>query len=42
MDCGGNFVMLENGMKDCSNCEIPHSESGYDYVVKVLKRGEKK
>lgn len=24
-------------VKDCTNCMIPHSESGYDYVMKVLK-----
>lgn len=29
----------ENGekIKDCSNCIIPHSEGGYDYVIKRLK-----
>ncbi len=41
MDCGGNFVMLdgENGekIKDCSKCTIPHSDGGYDYVIKRLK-----
>ncbi len=41
LDCGGNFVMIQgkNGdlIKDCTNCMIPHSESGYDYVMKVLK-----
>ncbi|OQA45896.1 MAG: Cysteine-rich small domain protein [Bacteroidetes bacterium ADurb.Bin302] len=23
-ECGGNFVILENGIKDCSDCTIPH------------------
>lgn len=23
-ECGGNFVILENGIKDCSDCAIPH------------------
>lgn len=30
--CGGNFVYIEDGIKDCSNCIIPHSENGYFYV----------
>ncbi len=32
-DCGGNFTYLENGVKDCSSCLIPHSEGGYRYVL---------
>lgn len=32
--CGGNFRYMENGVKDCSNCLIPHSKRGYDYVIK--------
>ncbi len=31
--CGGNFKYIEDGIKDCSNCLIPHSESGYFYIV---------
>lgn len=23
-DCGGNYTILPNGIKDCSNCLIPH------------------
>lgn len=30
--CGGSFRYLENGIKDCSACLIPHKKSGYDYV----------
>jgi len=37
-DCGGNFVILENGLKDCSSCEVPHREGGYEYVVEFLKK----
>lgn len=32
--CGGNFVYLENGIKDCSNCLVPHSKGGYPYIIK--------
>lgn len=31
-DCGGNFTYTKEGIKDCSNCMIPHSPNGYDYV----------
>jgi len=36
-DCGGNFTILKNGVKDCSSCTIPHEEGGYDYIVDFLK-----
>ena len=35
--CGGNFKILPNGIKDCSDCTIPHSEKGYDYIIKKLR-----
>lgn len=31
--CGGNFVYLENGIKDCSNCLIPHRRENYDKIM---------
>ena len=31
--CGGDFVYKENGIKDCSNCFVPHGENGYSYIV---------
>ena len=31
--CGGKFTYLENGIKDCSNCMIPHSKGAYDYIM---------
>ena len=31
--CGGDYVYLENGIKDCSNCVIPHGKDSYDYIV---------
>jgi len=31
--CGGNFVYTETGIKDCSNCLVPHKPKGYDYVT---------
>ena len=31
--CGGNFSYTEYGLKDCSNCMLPHNLQGYDYVL---------
>lgn len=35
-ECGGNYQMF-NGIKDCSNCTIPHSPKGYDYINNKIK-----
>lgn len=34
-DCGGNNN-ITNGVKDCSNCMIPHSPNGYDYIINKI------
>ena len=36
--CGGNFVYIEGGIKDCSNCIIPHSEGGVEHVSARLRQ----
>jgi Zn-finger protein len=35
LDCGGDFV-IRDGIKDCSRCIIPHTEEGYDYILKTI------
>ncbi|MBQ9100773.1 MAG: hypothetical protein IJY54_05270 [Paludibacteraceae bacterium] len=36
-ECGGSYTLLENGVKDCSHCSLPHKgEGGYDWVLKRL------
>lgn len=35
--CGGNFKYLENGIKDCSGCMIPHSDKGYEHIMAHIK-----
>ncbi len=45
-DCGGDFVYLENGIKDCSNCTVTHmKDSGYAHVInkmaEVLEKAKK-
>ena len=37
-DCGGDYTYLENGIKDCSGCLIPHGENGYAYVNNRFKK----
>jgi Zn-finger protein len=34
-DCGGNYKVLSNGWKDCTDCVIPHYD--YDYIIKKLR-----
>ena len=34
--CGGNFRYTEKGVKDCTNCMIPHGEGGYEYVMEHI------
>ena len=31
-DCGGNFRILENGVKDCSGCLRPHLRDRYGSI----------
>ena len=31
-NCGGNFTILENGIKDCSGCLYPHIPENYQAV----------
>ena len=30
--CGGQFIYLDNGIKDCSACLIPHRRNSYEYI----------
>lgn len=34
--CGGNFVYLENGIKSCENCTLPHREDGYEHIMSKI------
>ena len=31
--CGGNFTYTEDGIKDCSNCLIPHRRENYEIIM---------
>ncbi len=39
-NCGGKFT-LNKGIKDCSQCLIPHSPKGYDYINRKIKEMNK-
>lgn len=32
-ECGGNYVYLENGIKDCSHCLVPHRPDSYGVIA---------
>lgn len=36
--CGGHFSYTQEGMKDCSNCTLPHEKSNYGYIIKQLQK----
>lgn len=31
--CGGNFRYTEKGVKDCTNCLLPHKRENYGYIT---------
>ena len=31
--CKGNFKYLSSGIKDCSECTIPHKKENYGYIT---------
>ena len=33
-NCGGNYKYLENGVKSCEDCMIPHKKDAYDHIAK--------
>ena len=36
--CGGNFRYTDKGIKDCTNCLLPHSEGGYEHVMAHIRQ----
>lgn len=40
-DCGGEYIILDNGIKDCSNCMLPHGPAGYDIIIRKLIEANK-
>mgnify|MGYP006422361707 CR=1 FL=1 len=36
-DCGGDFQILGNGVKDCTACLLPHQPQGHDFILEKLR-----
>lgn len=36
-DCGGKYIILNNGVKDCSACMLPHGRASAEYIRRKLK-----
>lgn len=32
-ECGGGYKILNNGIKDCSSCTLPHEKGSYDIIT---------
>jgi len=41
LDCPGNYKILKNGVKDCSECKFPHIRENYAKIIKILERNAK-
>lgn len=39
LDCGGEFIILESGIKSCMDCTFPHDKNNNDEIIKRLKMG---
>ncbi len=35
-DCGGNYCYTEKGIKNCTNCTLPHGKNSYNNVMKKI------
>lgn len=35
--CGGNFTYTATGIKDCSECLIPHKRENFGYMMDKMK-----
>ena len=36
--CGGNFRYTEKGVKNCTDCTLPHGEGGYEHVIERVRQ----
>jgi len=36
-DCGGSYITLEDGTKDCSRCTKNHDKHSWKFVVNKLR-----
>jgi Zn-finger protein len=36
-ECGGNFKITPDGIKDCTACVLPHRRNSYGYITRRLQ-----
>ena len=36
-DCGGNYRLTRNGVKDCTGCLVPHRRENYERIMEKLR-----
>ena len=41
LNCGGNWTLLPDGTKDCSDCILPHVPESYQEIVERLHNVKK-
>lgn len=37
IECDGDYVVMENGYKDCSNCTRNHDKDSWKFIVSRLR-----
>lgn len=37
-ECGGNPQYTEKGIKDCTQCKLPHRRENYEYVISQFNK----
>lgn len=40
--CYGNPIILENGIKDCSQCNFTHNVDNYDKIINLIIENNKR
>ena len=36
-ECGGDYTLTVDGIKDCSGCSLPHDKNSYAIIMQQLK-----
>lgn len=36
--CGGNYTILDSGIKSCMNCAFPHNLNNYDMIIEKFSQ----
>lgn len=38
LDCDGEFIILDGGMKSCMNCTFPHDKNNNGEILRMLRK----